>query len=33
MSIVDNKSIFEDLTKENETLSKFRKMFNLDIDF
>ena len=32
-SFVDNKSVFEDLIKENESLNKFRKMFNLDIDF
>ncbi|MFD1550550.1 hypothetical protein DNU06_16365 [Putridiphycobacter roseus] len=32
-SFTDNKSVFDDLSKENESLIKFRKMFNLDIDF
>ncbi len=32
-SFVDNKAVFEKLTKENDSLNKFRKMFNLDIDF
>ncbi len=32
-SFTDNKSVFEDLSKENQSLIKFRKMFNLDIDF
>jgi len=30
---VDNKSVFENLCKENDSLNKFRKMFNLDIEF
>ena len=32
-SFTDNKSIFDELTKENQSLVKFRKMFGLDIDF
>ena len=32
-SFTDNKSVFENLSKENQSLVKFRKMFNLDIDF
>ncbi|MDX1350745.1 MAG: hypothetical protein R3279_10880 [Putridiphycobacter sp.] len=32
-SFTDNKSVFDELTKENQSLVKFRKMFGLDIDF
>jgi len=32
-SFTDNKSVFDELTKENQSLIKFRKMFSLDIDF
>lgn len=32
-SFTDNKSVFDDLSKENQSLVKFRKMFGLDIDF
>lgn len=32
-SFTDNKSVFDELSKENQSLVKFRKMFGLDIDF
>ncbi|MFK8037084.1 MAG: hypothetical protein AB8B74_02245 [Crocinitomicaceae bacterium] len=32
-SFTDNKSVFDGLSKENQSLVKFRKMFGLDIDF
>ncbi len=32
-TFTDNKTVFKELTKENQSLEKFRKMFGLDIDF
>ncbi|MDA7804149.1 hypothetical protein N8987_06200, partial [Crocinitomix sp.] len=33
VQILDNKGIFEKLAEENSSLNKFRKLFNLDIEF
>ena len=32
-TFTDNKTVFNELSKENQSLIKFRKMFGLDIDF
>ena len=33
MEILDSKGIFDKLAEENSSLTKFRKLFNLDIEF
>lgn len=33
VQIMDNKGVFDKLAEENSSLNKFRKLFNLDIEF